>query len=204
MAEFKKFFTANWDSILKPTVVLLSICIIITLALSGTYMLTSKKTGSLADKKQKESMARVLKAEDYTKSTLKSGDKKITYYVAKNSKKAVGYIFITSAKGYGGDVSVMTAVNPDGTVKGVDILDVSKETPGLGQNAAEKNFYEQYSSLKENITVVKNGANPENNEIKAITGATITSRGVTNAINEALSYFGQIGTSGKEAASGGK
>ena len=116
----------------------------------------------------------------------------IIYYAAINGGKTSAYIFTESSKGYGGDVSVMTAIKPDGTVAGVAILDVSGETPGLGQNAAKKSFFSQYIGLKNGVSVLKNGAKAENNEVDAVTGATITSTAVTRAVNAALDDFEKV------------
>ena len=85
-------------------------------------------------------------------------------------------------------VSVMTAVNGDLTVKAIEILSATDETPGLGQNITKETFYKQYSGLKDNISVVKNGADSAENEINAVTGATISSKAVTKAVNTSLDY----------------
>ena len=102
-------------------------------------------------------------------------------------------IFVSQANGYGGVVSVMTAIDMNGNIISVEILAASDETPGLGQNVTKESFYSQYAGLKDNVTVVKGGAaNKENNEINAVTGATISSKAVTTAVNQALDYAAQI------------
>lgn len=116
----------------------------------------------------------------------------ITYYAAINGGETAAYIFTESSKGYGGDVSVMTAIKPDGTVAGVAILDVSGETPGLGQSLQRKAFFLSISGLKKGVSVLKNGAKAENNEVDAVTGATITSTAVTRAVNKALDDFEKV------------
>ena len=87
----------------------------------------------------------------------------------------------------------MTAILPDKSIKAVEILDVSSETPGLGQNAAKESFYGQFSGISggSDITVVKSGGG-DMLQINAITGATITSRAVTKAVNEARKYSEKI------------
>ena len=86
----------------------------------------------------------------------------------------------------------MTAVNADGTVKSVAILDVSNETPGLGQNAAKESFYTQYEGKTSGISLLKNGAASAKNEVNAVTGATITSTAVNKAVNKALKQFESV------------
>ncbi len=175
---------------LYPVIILAAICLVVSLALSSTNMITKNKIEKINNENREKAMARVLKAESYEEKTFDANGKEITYYVASDSGNITGYIFITGANGYGGKVEVMTAVLPDKTVKAVEILDVSGETPGLGQNAAKEDFYGQYSGKSGKLTVVK--SNPDSNEIKAVTGATITSTGVTSAVNEALSYSNAI------------
>ena len=97
----------------------------------------------------------------------------------------------------------MTAVNPDGTVKSVAILDVSNETPGLGQNAAKESFYSQYANKKSGISLLKNGADTAKNEVNAVTGATITSTAVNKAVNTALEQFESV-KSNEEVTEGEK
>ncbi len=189
--KIKSFFKQN-SEIVTPTAVLAIICIVVTLALSSSNLLTYKKIDALRKVSEGEAMKRVMKG-TYTevKETVDGDD--ITYNIVKKGTETIGYIFTTSSKGYGGSISVMTAVNVDGTVAAIEILDASNETPGLGQNITKPDWYTQFKTLKEKITVVKsNGALKENNEINAVTGATISSRGVTNAVNQALKYANEI------------
>ena len=68
----------------------------------------------------------------------------------------------------------------------IRILDVSNETPGLGQNTANKSFTSQFKGKSFGITVVKGSADSKKNEINAVTGATISSKAVTKAVNKAI------------------
>ena len=182
MSKFIEAIKKNREDIIKPVGVLLAICIIIPLALSVTNKVTAKKIAELENENSKKNMQSLVSADDFEKCS----DGGIEYYTAIKGGETAAYIFTESAKGYGGDVSVMTAVKPDGTIAGVAILDVSGETPGLGQNAAKESFYSQYAGLKKGVSLLKNGAKAENNEVDAVTGATITSTAVTRAVNAAL------------------
>lgn len=196
MSKFIEAIKKNREDIIKPVGVLLAICIIIPLALSVTNKVTAKKIAELENENSKKNMQSLVSADDFEKCS----DGGIDYYTAIKGGETAAYIFTESAKGYGGDVSVMTAVKPDGTVAGVAILDVSGETPGLGQNAAKESFYSQYAGLKKGVSLLKNGARAENNEVDAVTGATITSTAVTRAVNAALDDFEKVkgGTVGEE------
>ena len=188
MSKFIEAIKKNREDIIKPVGVLLAICIIIPLALSVTNKVTAKKIAELEKENSKKNMQSLVSADDFEKCS----DGGIEYYAAVKGGETAAYIFTESAKGYGGDVSVMTAVKPDGTVAGVAILDVSNETPGLGQNAAKESFYSQYAGLKKGVSLLKNGAKAENNEVDAVTGATITSTAVTRAVNTALDNFEKV------------
>lgn len=188
MSKFIEAIKKNREDIIKPVGVLLAICIIIPLALSVTNKVTAKKIAELEAANSKKNMQSLIDADNFEE--CENGE--ITYYAAINGGKTAAYIFTESSKGYGGDVSVMTAIKPDGTVAGVAILDVSGETPGLGQNAAKESFFSQYIGLKKGVSVLKNGAKTENNEVDAVTGATITSTAVTRAVNAALDDFEKV------------
>lgn len=188
MSKFIEAIKKNREDIIKPVGVLLAICIIIPLALSVTNKVTAKKIAELENENSKKNMQSLVSADDFEKCS--NGG--IEYYTAIKGGDTAAYIFTESAKGYGGNVSVMTAVKPDGTIAGVAILDVSGETPGLGQNAAKESFYSQYAGLKKGVSLLKNGAKAENNEVDAVTGATITSTAVTRAVNAALDDFEKV------------
>ena len=192
-----------YKDIIKPVCVLLAICVIIPLALSLTNKVTADKIAELEEKNSRETMANLIEADEFTEEEFKNGEDEFTYYFALKDGNIIGYIFKTAEKGYGGDVSVMTAVNPDGTVKSVAILDVSNETPGLGQNAAKESFYTQYEGKKSGISLLKNGADSEKNEVNAVTGATITSTAVNKAVNTALEQFESV-KSNEEVTEGEK
>ena len=99
-----------------------------------------------------------------------------------------GYVITaTDGEGYGGDIQVTVGITADGTVSGVSFLSIS-ETAGLGMKATEPSFYEQYVGVQtEQFYVTKDGG--EGEPIDAISGATITTRAVTGAVNAALAYF---------------
>ena len=113
------------------------------------------------------------------------------YYLGKSGPDAAGYVFTTSAKGYGGDVEIMTGVDAEGKVTGVSILTIN-ETPGLGMNAKKDDFRQQYVGKSGELAVNKDGG-----EIVAITSATVTSRAVTKAVNEALALYESVAGKGE-------
>lgn len=109
-----------------------------------------------------------------------------------SDKKIIGYIVnVTNHKAYGGDISYTIGVKTDGTLNDYEILSIS-ETAGLGMKAKEDKFKSQFHNVKvDQFTVTKQKAGSES-EIEAISGATITSKAVTNGVNAGISYINSI------------
>jgi len=109
------------------------------------------------------------------------------------NQNLIGYIFITQSQGYRDEISVMTGILIDGRVSGVSVLQ-SNETPGLGKNCEESWFENRYITDKKVSEFVVNETNVTNNviSIDGLTGATISSTGVTNAVNEAIVLFNTL------------
>lgn len=101
----------------------------------------------------------------------------------------LGYVInATDPNSYGGDVTLSLGVRLDGTVNGYSITEIN-DTAGLGMKAKEDSFSSQYAGKQvEEFVVTKTGATADN-EIDAISGATISSNAVTNAVNSGLAYF---------------
>lgn len=186
----KKKFTAK--DILIPTVSLFVICLVVTALLAVTNMLTAPQIQKLSKETEDKTKAEVLASADEFSDTLtvSADGKDYTYYEGTASGDTIGYVFKTSAKGYGGDIDLMVGIDTSGKVTGVSILSIS-ETAGLGMNAKNESFINQYTGKSGTIGVSKNGAS--DTEIQALTGATITSKAVTSAVNTVLSLYSQIG-----------
>ena len=176
-------FIKRNDDIFRPICVLTVICLVVALCLSFTNLITKDKIADMEQAAAKDAMKVLVSAENYQK--VETGDDS-ELYIAKNGEEVKGYIVKTHNRGYGGDISVMTAISTDKKVTGIKILAAADETPGLGQNVTKENFYSQYIGKTEEITVVKGGADSDNNEINAVTGATISSKAVTGAVNKAF------------------
>lgn len=101
----------------------------------------------------------------------------------------LGYIvLVTTQEGYGGAITVLVGYTMDGVVNGIEILTLN-ETAGLGAKAAEKSFKDQYANKQvKEFVVTKTGASSED-EIDAISGATITTDAVTGAVNAGITFI---------------
>ena len=121
-----------------------------------------------------------------------------TVFEAKSPDGLYGYVVeAVSTKGYGGKIVLYVGVGTDGTVNGVSITEIS-ETAGLGMEAPNV-LTPQFAGKKvESFSFTKNGAAKEN-EVDAISSATITTRAVTNAVNGGLKIALElIGGAGNE------
>lgn len=192
MDKIKAFFKANGKPVIIPTVVLFVISAVIALALAAANEITAPTIAKLEEQAQNEAMEKVIKADEYKLCKTEQDGEEIQYYTAEEKGEIKGYIFTFAEKGYGGDVKVMTAVDTEGKVIAVDILDASNETPGLGQNVTKEKFYSSFKGRTEGVEIVKNGANPEKNQVDAVTGATISSKAVGRAVDRATGLFGKI------------
>lgn len=173
--------------IIKTAISLFLICAVATGILAFVNSVTDPIITVNNEKTADEARLQVLsEAEEFSQ---KEADGK-AYYIGLKDGETVGYVFTTSAAGYGGTIEVMTGIKADGTVSGISILSIN-ETPGLGMNAKKSSFLSQFSGDTGSFSVIKN-AEPKDNEILAITSATITSKAVTNAVNEALSLYNSV------------
>ncbi|KDR94054.1 electron transport complex protein RnfG [Peptoclostridium litorale DSM 5388] len=106
--------------------------------------------------------------------------------------ETVGYTIKTvPTSGYGGAIEVTVGISADGKITGVNIGSHA-ETPGLGAKASGE-FKDQYTgkAVEKEIEVIKAGS-PQDNQIVAISGATITSNAVTEGVNEAIRVFNEV------------
>lgn len=186
-----KKFSAK--EVLVPSVSLFVISLVVTLLLAVTNNVTAPLIEKLSVETEIQTRKTVLAEASYfddENKTVTLDGTEYTYCVGLDAEKnVVGYIFTTSTKGYGGEVKVMTGVSADGKVTGVEALSLS-ETAGLGMNAQKESFRNQYIGKSGEIGVAKNS--PKENEIQALTGATITSSAFTDAVNIALELYSVV------------
>ncbi len=105
------------------------------------------------------------------------------------SGATVGYVINSlSNNSYGGAVKLSIGFDMDKTITGVGIREIS-DTPGLGLKAKEPAYKEQFIGKNADVLTVTKSGQAADNEINAISGATITSNATTNAVNAALYYL---------------
>ena len=178
--------------IVKLGAILFAICAVASLVLGVTNNITSPVIEERNIQASNELRQIVLSdADEFKELDGINSDIVLEVYEGISGGNVVGYTIKTAPKGYGGTVEVMVGISVDGKVTGVDIGNHS-ETPGLGSKATEPAFKDQYTGkdISNELSVVKGSASSEN-EISAISGATITSKAVTSGVNAAIEVFNE-------------
>lgn len=194
---------------IKDAIILFAITLISGLILGFVYDITKAPIAAAAKAAKNEAYAMVFPdAKDFEASDAETA--KIAETADEISGKGFGHVTIdevvdakdasgnnvgrvitaTSKDGYNGTVQLSVGIKSDGTVVGITFLTLA-ETPGLGMRAGEKDFYSQYANKNTKEFKLVKGSASGDNEIAAISGSTITSSAVTNAVNAAL-YFNSI------------
>ena len=104
-------------------------------------------------------------------------------FAAYQNGALAGYVIETETQGYGGPIEIAVALDTEGRVLQLQILAADSETPGLGQKIKEEGFLAQFTG-KQSVSL---------DDIDAVAGATISSSGVVNAVNEAIEIYSALG-----------
>ena len=105
---------------------------------------------------------------------------------------SIGITAAVVTKGYSSGLNLSIGIGADGFVKGVN-LGSNNESPGFGSRAPEELLpqFDTGKTYEQPFQVVKNPVE-DNNEIQAISGATITSKGIINAVNTVVEFYKQM------------
>ena len=193
------------NKIVKDTLALTVITLVSGLLLGLVNDITAGPIAS-QQAKEKEEAYKAVFADAASFETVTSGeDTDLESYLDENGFKAqnidevmlakddqgneLGYAFtVTTSEGYGGDIQFAMGVQDDGTLNGISILSIS-ETAGLGMRATTDDFKNQFKDKNvEKFTYTKTGATSDD-EIDALSGATITTNAMTNGVNAGFAAF---------------
>ena len=175
--------------ILRLSVTLLLITAVVAAALAGVNSITAPLIADHKAEKMQQAMEKVLPG---ATGLAEVSFTDATGTVNKVYTSASGYVVEVAPAGFGGAISMMVGILPDGSVKGISIVSHT-ETAGLGSVAAAKTaageaFRNQFVGLTGNVAVDKDGGT-----IDSITSATITSRAVAAGVNAALECVKGLG-----------
>jgi electron transport complex protein RnfG len=172
---------------MKPTLSLFIICLVTTFCLAFVYGITKDTIVERTEKDAEVQRKMVIsQADSFEK--LEGWEKDdesgliSQVYAAYSGEKLIGYVFNALPKGYGGEIAVTVGVSKTKKITGVKIGN-NEETPGLGSKTANEVFTGQYTGkdISSSLKVTRVPARAEN-EIQAVSGATVSSRAVTQAV----------------------
>ena len=165
---------------IRPTLVLLVICVISGAILAFIYQQTAPLIAENKLKAEEAARRLVLPDAEFFKSV--SDSNSVLFYEGYSADSSlVGYVFSCVQYGYSSDVKTIVGLTPELTISAITVVSQA-ETPGLGANCTREDFTAQFSDKNpDKIYVDKDGG-----DIQSLTGATITTRAVTNSIREAF------------------
>ena len=163
------------------------VCLFCSAVLAVVYAITADPIKAAEQKALEDSINQVLPAggELSGVASAEFGGQKFDYYVSTANGAPAAYAVKSSTVGFGGPLTLMVGVLPDGTVYNTSVLSHS-ETPGLGAKCnTDAKFMDQWKGLSADkvIKVTKDGG-----DIDAITASTITSRAYSLAVSNAVAF----------------
>ncbi|PIQ89040.1 MAG: hypothetical protein COV72_05200 [Candidatus Omnitrophica bacterium CG11_big_fil_rev_8_21_14_0_20_42_13] len=193
--------------IIKFSLILFLICFIAAVFLSGSNFITKEKIAFQKQKEEQEALREVM-PEAFSFEAVKNRANEVIFYKAldNNADKIIGCCFIASRYGYSSLIEIMVGMDTQGNIKGIKILSQA-ETPGLGAKIAELAVQ---TTLLEVLTGkakkeekskpwfeerFSNKAINKLDKVETITGATISSRAVIEAVKEKAEEIVKIAAS---------
>ncbi len=172
------------SSLLNMALCLTAVCLVCAALLGFVYVATEEPIRAAAAAEAQASIARVLPEGGEISEEMTCGAEGVdAYFVQTGSDGSVtAYAVKTTTGGFGGPITLMVGVLPDGTVYNTSVLSHS-ETPGLGAKCTEEEsaFRQQWKGFSGALSVKKDGG-----DVDAITASTITSRAYTKAVAQAV------------------
>lgn len=163
--------------VLHISLILLIICSLTAAAVSLVYGLTYAKAEENLLSEKRVAMADIY-GEGISVDEVDCPEGVDAVYRITKGSDLLGYSVSVTGSGFGGDMDVLVGYNADGSIRGVRLISHS-ETPGLGSRVGEADYLEQYVS--------KSGGLVLDQDIDSVSGSTISSSGLLDAVNTASS-----------------
>lgn len=181
------------NNIVKLGLNLFIICAVAALALGATNQITAPVIEQRNIQANNESRQTVLPNATEFKKVDEGNYENIgnlveEVYQGEDGSDVVGYTMKVLPKGYGGKIELIVGISSDGKVTGINIGSMS-ETPGLGAKASDPQFSDQFKDKEAKELKLVKGSTSGEDEIQAISGATITSTAVTKGVNTAIQVY---------------
>lgn len=168
--------------VFRLTLTLFLITTIVAGLLGLVNYVTADTIAEQIAQKAENAMRQVLEADSYEPLDIPEESAVTAAYRAGDR----GYVVRVAPNGFGGAIDMMVGVDVSGAVTGVAIVSQS-ETASLGANCTREDFRAQFTGKTGTLSVSKDGG-----EIEALTGATVTSRAVTEGVNTALEFVQEV------------
>lgn len=179
------------NSIFKITMSLAITCFLSGVIIAGAYAITEPVAAEQRVKAKNDAMKELVKDAE----SFKAVEGKEGWYAGIKGGKVIAYVVPASGKGYAGKIEMLAGVTTDGKAIDFKVLKHA-ETPGLGDKMVGDKFRKQFVNKEpKDMEVVKV---PTDKNIQALTGATITSRAVTNGVREAVEAVAAYAASQKK------
>ncbi len=173
------------NQIVKFGLILGVICLASTLVLAFTYEVTKPRIDAAMKSEEQNALKTVMPEADFFKTCTVDGAE---YFEALSRSALIGYCLKATGPGYGGYITMIIGIDTKGVIKGIRILE-QQETPGLGSRInevlpgeSEPHFLKQFAGKDARTISLGKG-------IDAITGATISSKAVTDTVTKAVKDF---------------
>ena len=182
--------------IIRVAGTLTAICLVVSALLGGVNAITADKIAAINQANTEASLQAVATGADefapleltdaMTATSSAAGAKLTEAYTVKAAGEAVGYAFKVVASGSQGNIEMIVGVDADNAVTGVSIVS-NKETAGIGSKVMENNALPSGTGvLDQFIGMTGAGSLTVGKNVDAISGATVSSKGVTKGVNAAL------------------
>ncbi len=179
------------NKIIKDALVLFAFSLVLGFVLGGVYKITEPIIAEATLRKEMEAYKVVFenadtfkeipvdtgKASNYMSGNGYTGTINKTFEAVDASGKGIGYVIQLTTKGYGDGLVMVIGVQADKTVNGFSVT-AHSETSGLGTKAFDPAYADQFKGI----------AGDKVGDVATISGATITSSAVKNAIKAAVGY----------------
>ncbi len=191
----------DMKNMLKDTLILFVITLFAGLILGVVYQVTKEPIAAQKEKAKQDAYREVftdaasfsdleidmLSEDEWNTLGYSSVDIEQVMKAVNDNNEEIGYVItITSHEGYSGDIRFIMGIRGDGTLNGISLLSIS-ETAGLGMRAEEVLKPQFANKNVKKFDITKGAA--EESYIDAISGATITTRAITDGVNTGLYYF---------------
>lgn len=186
------------SSLFNMIFALLAVAVLSAAALGYVYQITKEPISRAKDQKTLDAIREVVGSFDNnpfaekTAVTTPDGKYKLELYPARENGIITSVAIKTfSDNGFGGKIEIIIGMLMDGTITGYKVIE-QKETPGLGTKITDNKFAGQFIGLNPYYNTIK--LKKDGGEIDAVTGATISSKAVIDAVEKAVQTYKKFNT----------